>query len=114
MLNKFTLTEKIGQWTEVTSGIRRKWIRTDHLMMVIVEFTSGPSRHPDPFHHHPHEQVSYVAEGSLILFMEGHGQQELKKGDMFAVPSGIPHAVQTLTREVRIIDCFSPIREDFL
>jgi quercetin dioxygenase-like cupin family protein len=114
MLNRYTITKANSSWTQVAPGLRRKLIRTDHLMTVIVEFTNGPAEHPDPFHHHPHEQASYVAEGKLILFMEGVGEQELEKGDLFAVPSGIPHTVRILTPVVRIIDSFYPVREDFL
>jgi len=83
-------------------------------MMVIVEFNNGPATIPDPFHSHHHEQVSYVAEGELILFIEGVGKQQLKKGEMFAIPSGLPHTIQTLTPVVRIIDSFYPIRKEFL
>jgi hypothetical protein len=32
----------------------------------------------------------------------------------FTVPSGVPHAVQTLTPHERVVDAFSPVREDFL
>ncbi len=83
-------------------------------MMVVVEFTGGPAEVPDPFHDHPHEQVSYIAEGELILFIKDAGDHKLQKGDLFAIPSGIPHTVQTLTPVVRIIDCFTPLRQEFL
>ena len=49
-------------------------------MLVVVEFTNGPAEVPDPFHDHPHEQVSYIAEGELILFMKGVGEKKLQKG----------------------------------
>lgn len=114
MLNTHTLTDANSAWTQLAPGLRRKLIHTDNLMMVIVEFTNGPAEHPDPFHNHPHEQVSYIAEGELILYVQGAGEQPLKEGDMFAIPSGIPHTVKTLTPVVRIIDSFTPLREDFL
>ncbi len=114
MLKGYTLTGSENNWTEVAPGIRRKLIHTGHLMMVIVEFTGGPAELPDPFHEHPHEQVSYVAGGELILYVKGAGEQLLKEGDMFAIPSGKPHTVRTLTPVVRIIDSFTPVREDFL
>ena len=38
----------------------------------------------------------------------------LKEGDMFAVPANVPHCIQMLTPTVRIIDSFSPIREEFI
>ncbi len=114
MIHNHVLLDTESDWTELAPGLRRKLIHTDHLMLVVVEFTNGPAEVPDPFHYHPHEQASYIAEGELILFMEGLGEQKLKKGDLFAVPSGVPHTVQTLTPVVRIIDSFNPIREDFL
>ncbi len=108
------ITNNNSSWTEVGPGVRRKLIHTGKLMMVIVEFSGGPASYPDPFHDHPHEQVSYVAEGEIILLIQGVGEKKLKKREMFAIPSGVPHAVQTLTPLVRIIDCFTPLREEFL
>jgi quercetin dioxygenase-like cupin family protein len=113
-MNKLVLLDESSHWIPVARGVRRKLIHTEHLMMVVVEFTEGPASVPDPFHDHPHEQVSYIAEGELVLFIQGSGEHHLRKGDLFAIPSGIPHTVQTLTPVVRIIDSFSPIREDFL
>ncbi len=113
-MESYTRGNSNSDWTTVGPGVRRKLIHTSRLMMVVVEFTDGPADHPDPFHHHPHEQVSYVAEGALTLFIEGVGKQRLKAGDLFAIPSGIPHTVQTLTPVVRIIDSFTPLREEFL
>ncbi|MFP4345727.1 MAG: cupin domain-containing protein [Anaerolineales bacterium] len=64
-------------------------------------------------HSHLHEQVSYVAEGEILLVTEDQ-KTHLKPGDLFLVPSGEPHAIQLLTRHVRLVDCCTPIREDFL
>jgi quercetin dioxygenase-like cupin family protein len=114
MIEKHVLLDSNSEWTQLAPGLKRKLIHTNNLMIVVVEFFEGPAEVPDPFHNHPHEQVSYIAEGELILFIEGIGEQKLVKGDLFAIPSGIPHTVQTLTKVVRIIDCFTPLREDFL
>jgi len=114
MIDNHVITGDEGTWTSLSPGLRRKLIHTDRLMMVAVEFTNGPAEEADPFHDHPHEQVSYVAEGELILFIQGIGEKRLKEGDLFAIPPGIPHTVRTLTPVVRIIDAFTPLREDFL
>ena len=114
MIEKHVLLDSNSEWTPIAPGLRRKLIHTNKLMIVVVEFFEGPAEVPDPFHNHPHEQVSYIAEGELILFVEGIGEQKLQKGDLFAIPSGIPHTVQTLTKVVRIIDSFTPLREEFL
>jgi len=33
---------------------------------------------------------------------------------MFAIPSGLKHTIKLLTKNVRLIDSFYPVREDFL
>ncbi len=99
---------------KVKEGLYRSLIHTDQLMTCVIDFTNGPWEEPDPYHSHPHEQTSYVAEGEIIFYCEDRPEQHLKAGDMFAVPSGKKHTVKVLTEKVRLIDSFHPIREDFL
>ena len=86
---------------------------TNDLMMVVLDFTDGPMEEPDPPHHHVHEQISYIAEGEVIFFLDGE-PHPMKAGDMVAIPSNVPHCLQLLTEKVRLIDTFNPIREEFL
>ncbi len=76
---------------------------TDTLVMVVIDFNDGPTSEPDQPHNHPHEQVSYVAEGEVIFFLDGE-PTTLKAGDMFTVPPNIPHSVQLLTSHVRLVN----------
>jgi quercetin dioxygenase-like cupin family protein len=98
---------------KIREGAERRLAHTDNLMIVVVDFYDGPQEQPDPPHSHPHEQVSYVAEGEILLVMDDQ-QTRLGTGDLFLVPSGKPHSIQQLTEHVRLVDCFTPIREDFL
>ena len=82
-------------------------------MMVIVTFEDGPAIAPDEPHQHPHEQITYVAEGKVKFFI-GDEAFELEKGDMIVVPCNTDHSVQTLTSYVRLVDTFHPLRDDFL
>jgi len=99
-----------------SKGVERRQAYTDHIMMTIVDFSGGP-RPPDPPHKHPHEQITYVAQGP-INFILGEGDARtvtrLETGDIFAVPSNALHTVELLGKTARLIDCFYPIREDFL
>ncbi len=99
--------------TAIRPGAERRLAYTDHLMIVVVDFYDGPQEQPDPPHAHPHEQVSYVATGEIIFFMDGQ-QTRLGAGDVYVVPSGKPHTIQLLSEHARVIDSFTPIREDFL
>lgn len=98
----------------VKEGVKRKILHTKSLMNVLIDFDNGPWEAPEPYHSHPHEQTSYVAKGEIIFFCEGEEPQTLKEGDMFAVHSGKKHSIQMLTPEARLIDCFTPLREEFL
>ena len=98
----------------VKKGLQRKIIKTDKLMTVLIDFSNGPWVEPEPPHSHHHEQISYIASGEIILYCEGEEDQHLKPGDMFAVPSGKKHTIKLLTTNARLIDSFTPIREDFL
>jgi quercetin dioxygenase-like cupin family protein len=98
---------------KISSCFERRITHLDNLMVVVCDFTNGPAPAPDPPHSHPHEQISYVAEGDLFLFINDE-KHKLQKGDIFSVPSGVPHCIQTISNHVRLIDSFSPVREDFL
>ncbi len=95
-------------------GIERRIAYTATLMTVVIDFTNGPQTEPDPLHQHVHEQTCYIAAGELLFFMEGAEPAKLKAGDVFYIPSNIPHGIQRLTEHVRLVDSFTPIREDFL
>jgi len=97
----------------IREGIYRSVIYTQNLMTAIIDFTNGPWENADPFHSHVHEQVTYVAKGEIIFYCENQPEVHLKEGDVFAVPSGMKHTVKILTKEVRLVDSFTPIREDF-
>jgi mannose-6-phosphate isomerase-like protein (cupin superfamily) len=97
----------------VSDRFRRRVSYLDKLMIVVCDFSGGPSPEPDPPHSHPHEQITYVAEGELYFFV-GDEKHLLRKGDVYTVPSGIPHCIQIISGHVRLIDSFSPIREEFI
>lgn len=97
----------------IADGRARYLAHTPNLMVVIIDFTDGPQEQPDPPHSHPHEQVTYVAEGELLFFIDGE-PHELSTGDLITVPSDAPHTIQLLSEKVRLVDTFTPIRQEFL
>ena len=99
---------------KVSETVTRKFIYLNDLMTVIVDFNNGPMAEPDPFHSHPAEQVSYVAIGECDVYIGDQPVKHLKTGDIFAVPSNVPHTVKSTTKQLRLVDSFTPIREDFI
>lgn len=107
------LKENESKSVEISKNVFRKTVHLNNIMTAVIDFTNGPMQEPDPPHAHPHEQISYVAEGELMLFINDE-KIKLTKGDIFYVPSNVSHTVQILTEKVRLVDSFSPIRKDFL
>ena len=64
-----------------------------------------------PLHQHPHEQVTYVIEGSF-QFTVGAETTVLEPGMAALIPGGVMHGGKTLTA-CRVVDVFSPVREEY-
>jgi quercetin dioxygenase-like cupin family protein len=91
-------------------GIERRILGHDpQMMMVQVCFTKGSV---GALHHHPHRQVTYVAEGRFSVTIGGE-TRTLAPGDCFFVPPDTEHGVVAEDNGV-LIDVFTPAREDFL
>ncbi len=90
-------------------GLQRKTLATSETLM-ICEFTFDANVEV-PTHSHPHEQVGYVAEGYVVMTIDGK-KYELHKGDSYLAPSNVPHGALTLEPTI-IIDTFCPPREDY-
>lgn len=64
-----------------------------------------------PEHQHPHEQISFLLEGTLEFTLEGK-TEVIMPGKLVVIPSNIPHTARAITDCV-IIDVFQPVREDY-
>jgi quercetin dioxygenase-like cupin family protein len=88
---------------------RRVLVHSSELMLVEVIFEAGAEGLP---HAHPHVQASYVAEGLFAVTIDGV-TETLSAGGSFIVASGLTHGVKAVTAG-RLIDAFTPRRDDFL
>ncbi|MEO5806376.1 cupin domain-containing protein [Devosia sp.] len=97
-------------WIELAPGNRRRvLIHTSELMQVEFGFDKGAV---GALHSHPHIQVSYVAEGSFEVTIDGV-TQVVGQGGSFIVASGLVHGVVAL-QAGRLVDVFTPHRADFI
>ena len=83
--------------------------RGGSLMMVEVCFKAGAIGYE---HRHVHEQVCYCLEGEFEFTVEGQTTR-LRPGDSVYVPPSALHGTVCLG-EGRLLDIFTPQREDFL
>jgi quercetin dioxygenase-like cupin family protein len=99
-----------GRVVDVPGGsTRRVILETPELMLVEFTFLEGGV---GALHAHPHIQTSYIAEGTFEVTIDGV-TETLAQGGAYIVPSGLVHGVRALTPG-RLIDTFTPRRDDFL
>lgn len=99
-----------GTWTDMPGGSRRRVVlELPELMLVEFTFEAGGV---GALHSHPHVQTSYIAEGTFEVTIDGV-TEKISQGGAYIVPSGKVHGVKALTAG-RLIDTFTPRRDDFL
>ena len=65
-----------------------------------------------PRHTHPQEQSGIVLEGEMEMGVAGE-VKTLRPGDMYIIPGGVEHYAKTSSSHARVLDIFSPVREDY-
>jgi quercetin dioxygenase-like cupin family protein len=82
----------------------------EHLMLSFLEMEEGSEV---PEHSHPHEQAGLVLSGKL-KFRIGSEERILETGDAFIVPPDMAHSGVVVEGPSRVLDIFSPPRDDYL
>ncbi len=89
-------------------GIAGRYAHTDRLTIGEVELAAGSVV---PVHQHPHDQLTYLLTGRAECTAGGE-TQALEPGMCALIPGGTPHTVRALTA-CRVLDVFTPVRDDF-
>ena len=98
-----------GKVTQLDGSTRRVVLDLPDLMLVEFTFTKGGV---GALHSHPHVQSSYIADGVFDVTIDGVTQR-IGAGGAYIVPSGLVHGVVAIEAG-KLIDSFTPRREDFL
>ena len=100
--NTFILEKEIA-WEPAGEGVVRQ------IMLVKVKFEQGAIGTP---HTHYHTQTTYVASGKFEFTVNGE-KQIVETGDGVYIEPDAEHGCVCLEAGI-LIDCFSPMRADFL
>lgn len=87
-------------------------VLSDHPELMVVAFRFQANGAIGAPHRHPHVQSTYVESGRFLFTIEG-AEQEFGPGESFVVPSNTTHGCICLEAG-KLIDCFTPRRDDFL
>jgi quercetin dioxygenase-like cupin family protein len=100
---------KDKSWDKVTDKISRKIISGENVMISHISLTKGAVV---PLHSHVSEQISYVLDGALKVWIN-NDELVVESGQVLVIPPNVPHRVIAL-EDTLDIDIFSPIRKDWL
>ncbi len=93
---------------ELLPGFVGKFLHTENNTITFWEIAQGASI---PMHQHVHEQVTQITEGKFEMTI-GNETMILEPGAIMVIPSNVPHCGTALT-PCKILDVFSPVREDY-
>ena len=88
------------------------WIRTfwgEQMLLALVELEAHTEV---PVHTHPHEQGGILLEGEMEMGI-GIETSILGPGDAYIIPGNVQHWARTEGIAARVLDIFSPVREDY-
>lgn len=95
---------------EIIPGeIQMKTFWGEKVMLAVVDLHAEAIL---PLHSHPHEQAGMVIEGELEFNIDGEVRL-LHPGDIYIIPGGAPHLVKVGNTDAKVLDIFSPVREEY-
>ncbi|MTI20263.1 cupin domain-containing protein [Fulvivirga sp. RKSG066] len=107
--DKYIITKNM-EWEDLGGGVSRKMLGYDNqIMMVLVNFKKDAVGTP---HSHFHTQATYCVEGKFEFEIDGV-KQVVSAGDGVYIEPNLVHSAVCLEAG-KLIDTFSPVREDFL
>ena len=89
-------------------GFAVQFVHGDSMTLAYWNIDAGAKL---PEHSHPHEQICNVIEGEFELVIDGKAIT-LRAGAVGVIPSHAVHSGTALT-DCRVIDAFSPVRDDY-
>ena len=81
----------------------------ENIMLAVVELKAKAVL---TLHSHPYEQAGMVLEGDLEFHIDNE-VRHLHSGDMYIIPGGVPHLVYVGNTPAKVLDIFSPTREEY-
>jgi quercetin dioxygenase-like cupin family protein len=93
---------------ETIPGYRGKMVHSKNMTLAFWEVEQGAAA---PEHFHSNEQIMHVLEGTFE-FTLGGVTRTCHAGDIVIIGANIPHGGRAIT-PCRLLDVFSPAREDY-
>ncbi|MDJ0968473.1 MAG: cupin domain-containing protein [Kiloniellales bacterium] len=98
-----------GILRELAPGLTARIFVGDQAMLSVV--TIEPNAEGQ-VHSHPQEQWGVLLEGDAVRIQDGE-EIPVKAGDFWRTPGGVPHGLRAGPQGARVLDIFSPPRDEY-
>lgn len=102
-------SSSFGVQRHLAPGISARIVVGDNAMLSVV--TMEPHAEGE-VHRHPEEQWGVLLDGSGVRIQDGE-EVAVAAGDFWRTRGGVPHGFRAGAEGARILDIFSPPREDY-
>lgn len=93
---------------ELAPGITGHYVHGEKSSFGYIELKKGSQV---PMHSHINEQITYIIEGQLDMIIDGV-VFSLTDGMYHVIYANVPHSAIAIA-DCKVIDAFSPVREDY-
>lgn len=108
--NFFNLDDpSLGIQRELAPGLSARIFVGDQAMLSVV--TIAPNAEGS-IHSHPQEQWGVMLEGDGVRTQDGE-EYPVKAGDFWCTPGGVTHGLRAGPDGARVLDIFSPPRDEY-
>jgi len=94
---------------ELAPGVTTRIFPGEQAMLSVVSIAPGAE---GTVHSHPEEQWGVLLEGSAVR-IQGGEEIQVKKGDFWRTPGGVPHTMRAGPEGCQVLDVFAPPREAY-
>jgi len=93
----------------IRAGMKARLVNGERATLAIIDIE------PDGVaeeHHHENEQLGLIVSGELTLRIAGEARA-LQAGDVYSIPSNVPHDAKAGPEGATVVDVFIPVRADW-
>jgi len=101
--------EKERSPKQLFAGVQARTFWADKMLIAMVELDANAVV---PAHSHPHEQAGVVLAGEFEMTI-AQETKKMKPGNAYLIPGNVVHSVRVFGKPVKVMDIFSPVREEY-
>ena len=93
----------------IRAGMKARLINGERATLAVIDIEPNGVAEE---HHHENEQLGLIVSGHLTFHIAGE-ERRLGAGDVYRIPSNVPHDAKAGPEGATVVDVFIPVRADW-